>query len=161
MGYRVFSGVKQPGRGVDHPPPSSAEVKESVQIHLYSPAGTLWPVTRWPLAFYGGSWGKCAAGSSGAGVGQRVVVFNTVKEHGALQQLKNYQIRRGVGTSKHNCLCILFIMLTMTCFGHCGPSSGHKNVYRGKLHRVWSLLVVHILNFQRDLDVMRFIRIEL
>ena len=33
----------------------------------------------------------------------------------------------GVGTSKHNCLCILFIRLT-TCFGHCGPSSGHKNI---------------------------------
>jgi len=30
--------------------------------------------------------------------------------------------------SKHNCLSILFIKLT-TCFGHCGPSSGHKNVY--------------------------------
>ena len=26
-GYRVFPGVKRPGRGVDHPPPSSDEVK--------------------------------------------------------------------------------------------------------------------------------------
>ena len=34
-------------------------------------------------------------------------------------------IRKGVGTSKHNCLCILFITVT-TCFGYCGPSSGHK-----------------------------------
>ena len=25
-----------------------------------------------------------------------------------------------------------FIMLTTTCFGHCGPSSGHKNVQWGK-----------------------------
>ena len=33
-----------------------------------------------------------------------------------------------VCTSKHNCLRILFIMLTTTCFGHCGPSSGHKNL---------------------------------
>jgi len=31
-----------------------------------------------------------------------------------------------VGTSKHNCLRILFITLT-TCFGHCGPSSGEHN----------------------------------
>jgi len=23
--------------------------------------------------------------------------------------------------SKHICLCILFIRLTTTCFGHCGP----------------------------------------
>jgi len=45
-----------------------------------------------------------------------------------------YAIRKWVGTSKHNCLCILFIMLT-TCFGHCGPSSGHKNV-RGELYSV-------------------------
>jgi hypothetical protein len=30
-----FPGVKRPGRGVDHPPPSSAEVKERVElIHL-------------------------------------------------------------------------------------------------------------------------------
>jgi len=30
MGAGSFPGVKQPGRGVDHPPPSSAEVKETV-----------------------------------------------------------------------------------------------------------------------------------
>jgi hypothetical protein len=28
MGTRSFMGVKRPGRGLDHPPPSSAEVKE-------------------------------------------------------------------------------------------------------------------------------------
>jgi hypothetical protein len=27
-GYRVFPGVKRPGRGADHPPPSSAEAKK-------------------------------------------------------------------------------------------------------------------------------------
>jgi len=32
-GYLVsFPGVKWPGRGVDHPPPSSAEVKERVEV---------------------------------------------------------------------------------------------------------------------------------
>jgi hypothetical protein len=37
-GYRVtFSEVKRLGRGVDHPPPSSAEVKEIVALHLYFP----------------------------------------------------------------------------------------------------------------------------
>ena len=30
--------------------------------------------------------------------------------------------------SEHNCLCICFIRLMTTCFGHCGPSSGHKNI---------------------------------
>jgi len=44
-GYRVsFPGVKRPGRGVDHPTPSSAEVKESVELYLYSPSGPSWPV---------------------------------------------------------------------------------------------------------------------
>ena len=34
-GYRVsFLGVKRPGRGVDHPLPSSAKVKERVVIPL-------------------------------------------------------------------------------------------------------------------------------
>jgi hypothetical protein len=44
-GYRVsFPGVKRPGRGVDHPPSSSAEVKERVELYLYSPSGPSWPV---------------------------------------------------------------------------------------------------------------------
>jgi len=42
--YRVFPGVKRPGRGVDHPPPSSAEVKEKGELYLYSPSGASWPV---------------------------------------------------------------------------------------------------------------------
>ena len=37
-GHQVsFSGVRRPGRGVHHPPPSSAEVKERVGLYLYSP----------------------------------------------------------------------------------------------------------------------------
>ena len=38
IGTRSFPGVKRPGRGVDHPPPSSAEVKERVELYLYSPS---------------------------------------------------------------------------------------------------------------------------
>jgi len=35
-GYRVsFPEVKRPGRGVDHPPTSSAEIKERVELYLY------------------------------------------------------------------------------------------------------------------------------
>ena len=38
--YRVsFPGVKRPGRGVDHPLPSSAEVKERVELYLHFPTG--------------------------------------------------------------------------------------------------------------------------
>jgi hypothetical protein len=40
-GYWVsFLEVKRPGRGANHPPTSSAEVKERVELYLYSPSGT-------------------------------------------------------------------------------------------------------------------------
>jgi len=44
MGTGSFPAVKRPERDVDHPPPSSAEVKESVELYLYSPYGPSWPV---------------------------------------------------------------------------------------------------------------------
>jgi len=34
-----FPGVKRPGLGVDHTPPSSAEVKVRVELYIYSPLG--------------------------------------------------------------------------------------------------------------------------
>jgi hypothetical protein len=37
--YRVIQGVKRPGRGVYHPPSYSAEVKERVELYLYSCSG--------------------------------------------------------------------------------------------------------------------------
>jgi len=37
MGTGSFLGVKRPGRDVDHPPTSSAEVKERIEIYHYSP----------------------------------------------------------------------------------------------------------------------------
>jgi hypothetical protein len=39
-----FPGVKCPGRGVGHPPPSCAELKERVEVYLYSHSGSSWPV---------------------------------------------------------------------------------------------------------------------
>jgi len=48
-GYRVFPGVKS-GRGValtTHL--SSTEVKEIVELYLYSPSWPSWPVIGWPL----------------------------------------------------------------------------------------------------------------
>ena len=42
-GTGYFLGIKWPGRGVDHPPPSSVEVKERVAIHIL-PSGPSWPV---------------------------------------------------------------------------------------------------------------------
>jgi hypothetical protein len=42
MGSGSLPGVKRPGRGVDHPLPSSAEVKERVELYIYSPSGPSW-----------------------------------------------------------------------------------------------------------------------
>jgi len=39
MGTGSFSAVKQPARGVDHPPLSRAEVKERVELYLCSTSG--------------------------------------------------------------------------------------------------------------------------
>jgi len=39
-----FLGIKWPGHGVDHPHPSSAEVKERVELYLFFPSGPSWPV---------------------------------------------------------------------------------------------------------------------
>jgi hypothetical protein len=40
MGTGSFPGIRRTGRGVDHPPPPSAEVKERVQLYLYTPSGS-------------------------------------------------------------------------------------------------------------------------
>jgi hypothetical protein len=52
MGTGSFPGVKRPGRDVDHPPQSRAEVKERVELYLYSSSGPLWTVLGGTLPFY-------------------------------------------------------------------------------------------------------------
>jgi hypothetical protein len=48
--YRFcFPGVKRSGRDVNHPPLSSAEVKERVELYLYPISGPSWPVLGWIL----------------------------------------------------------------------------------------------------------------
>jgi len=42
MGTGSFPELKRPGRGVDTP--SSAEVEGRVELYLYSPSGSSWPV---------------------------------------------------------------------------------------------------------------------
>ena len=44
MGTLSFLRVKRPGRGVDHPLPSSDEVEGRVELYNCSPSGPLWPV---------------------------------------------------------------------------------------------------------------------
>ena len=49
-GYRVFPGGKAPGAWHWPRTPSSAQVKERVQIYLYSLSGPSWPVLGWTLS---------------------------------------------------------------------------------------------------------------
>ena len=49
LGTASLLGVKRPGRGVHHPPPSSAEVEVRVELYIYSPSGPSWPVLGWIL----------------------------------------------------------------------------------------------------------------
>ena len=51
MGTRSFPEAKETGRGVDHPPPSSAEVKERVEVYIYSPSGLSWCVLVWTYLY--------------------------------------------------------------------------------------------------------------
>jgi hypothetical protein len=52
MNYPVcFSVVKLPGRGVDHPPTASADVKETVELYLYSPSRPSWTVPGWTYTY--------------------------------------------------------------------------------------------------------------
>jgi hypothetical protein len=52
VGTGSFPGVKRPGRGVYHPPVSIAEVKEKVELYLYSAYRPLWPVLWWVIVLY-------------------------------------------------------------------------------------------------------------
>jgi len=44
VGTGSSPGLKQPGHGIDHPPPSNAKDMERVELYLYSLSGPLWPV---------------------------------------------------------------------------------------------------------------------
>jgi len=47
MDTGFFPEVMRPGRGVNHPPSSSAEVKETEELYLYSPSRPSCPVLGW------------------------------------------------------------------------------------------------------------------
>jgi hypothetical protein len=42
MSTGSLPGVKQPERGINHPPTASEEVKERAELYLYSPSGPSW-----------------------------------------------------------------------------------------------------------------------
>jgi hypothetical protein len=49
MGTGYIPGVRRPGRGVGRPPPSSVEVKEGVELYIYSPNWVFMACSRVPL----------------------------------------------------------------------------------------------------------------
>ena len=58
LGYKVSClGIKRPGRVVDQSSSHSAEVKERVEVYLYSPSGHLWPVVLWTATM---NWKYCS-----------------------------------------------------------------------------------------------------
>jgi len=44
MGTVSLPGVNRPSRGVERTPPPSAKVKERVELYIYFPSGTSWPI---------------------------------------------------------------------------------------------------------------------
>ena len=47
----LYPGVKQPGRGTDHPPPPKRRGHERIGLYIYSSSGPSWPVLRRTLPF--------------------------------------------------------------------------------------------------------------
>jgi hypothetical protein len=45
MGAGSFPEAKQLGRGLNHPPPYSADIKERVELYFYSPSVPSWHIT--------------------------------------------------------------------------------------------------------------------
>ena len=52
IGTGSFPGVKRPGRGVHNTPPCSTEVKEEVELYLYSTSEPSWPAVGWNLLYF-------------------------------------------------------------------------------------------------------------
>lgn len=48
----LFSGVKRPGHGIDHPLPTNAKVNERVEIYFYPPSGPSCQVIGWTSPYF-------------------------------------------------------------------------------------------------------------
>jgi hypothetical protein len=87
-------GVKRPGRGVDHPPPSSAEVKE--RIELYEALNTIYKGAILPLMLYGAPiW-----------IGAMVKKCNKLL-YTRVQHSMNIKIAKAYRTTSGEALCVL------------------------------------------------------
>jgi hypothetical protein len=59
-GYQIIFGVNCPEHGVNHPPPSSAEFKGRVKLHLYCHTVPSWLVLGWSTFYIFNEWtGPC------------------------------------------------------------------------------------------------------
>ena len=47
-----FPALKWPGHGIDHPTPSSARVKETVELYVYFPCGPSGHILGWTLLYF-------------------------------------------------------------------------------------------------------------
>ena len=86
IGTWSFLGVKRPGRGVDQPPPSSAEVEGRVELYICSPSRRLWPVLRRSLqyAYTTHCWGRFEMpyfGTANQSAAQTTATTASIKRH--------------------------------------------------------------------------------
>ena len=51
MATRSLPEVKWPRSGTDNPSPLRTEVKERIELHIYSPSGPSWPITGYTSPF--------------------------------------------------------------------------------------------------------------
>jgi hypothetical protein len=73
-------GLSGPGRVLDHPLPSSAEVKERVELYFYSPSGPSWPALEWTLPCHDGTASRLNADGAGT-VQSGKAGASTLNEH--------------------------------------------------------------------------------
>jgi hypothetical protein len=100
MGIESFPRVKRPGHDVDHPPPSSAEVKGRVELYLYSPSGPSWPVMGWtvPLPFF--VFYRMLSNKTTTSLSKRIVRHQSLKQEHKLKVVENRMLRRTEGSRK-------------------------------------------------------------
>ena len=103
--HRVsFLEVKRPGRDVDHPPPSSAEIKGRVELYFYSPSGPSWPVT---FTFYSpatGGYELSHAVTSCFGTETNVTAFRTLWPDDEKRENSDYPVFRICQVTEVTCL---------------------------------------------------------
>jgi hypothetical protein len=96
MGTGSFPRNKCPGSGVDHPTPSSAEVKERVQLYFYSPSGPSWSVFGWTLPLFPAF---CVI------IKLKIVFATSLQAH-----------RSGINNNNNNMLTIIVVLQQLTVF---------------------------------------------